>query len=155
VTLLFLQDPRHVANVGPVGVGKSPRVHALGHVARRGHSVLALRTDRMRESLKHACLGGFCEAEPRRLVAETVGDVREPGVPGDDAERVPGPSCVMTSLVRPSAQRNGTGMPPSWVVVRKGTSCSRSERWFLEVPSVMKGPACPARAVGARRGAAR
>jgi DNA replication protein len=59
-----------VALVGPVGVGKTFWAHALGHVAcRRGHSVLALRTDRMLKTLRHARLDGSYEAELRRLIA--------------------------------------------------------------------------------------
>ncbi len=70
VTLRFLEDHRHVAIVGPVGVGKTFWAHALGHVAcRRGHSVLALRTDRMLKTLQHARLDGTYEAELRRLIA--------------------------------------------------------------------------------------
>ncbi len=60
----------HVAIVGPVGVGKSFLAHALGHIAcRRGHSVLALRTDAMLKTLKHARLTQSHEAELRKLLA--------------------------------------------------------------------------------------
>jgi len=70
VTLRFLEAHRHVAIVGPVGVGKTFWAHALGHVAcRRGHSVLAQRSDRMLKTLKHARLDGTYEAELRRLIA--------------------------------------------------------------------------------------
>lgn len=69
-SLRFLDAHAHVAIVGPVGVGKTFWAHALGHVAcRRGHSVLALRTDRMLKTLKHARLDGSYEAELRRLIA--------------------------------------------------------------------------------------
>ncbi|MGH7321845.1 MAG: ATP-binding protein, partial [Candidatus Rokuibacteriota bacterium] len=55
---------------GPVGVGKTFLAHALGHIAcRRGYSVLALRTDRMLKTLKHARLTQSHEAELRKLLA--------------------------------------------------------------------------------------
>ena len=56
-SLRFLDTHAHVAIVGPVGVGKTFLAHALGHIAcRRGASVLALRTDHMLKTLKHARL---------------------------------------------------------------------------------------------------
>jgi hypothetical protein len=55
VSLRFLESHAHVAIVGPVGVGKTFLAHALGHVAcRRGYSVLALRSDAMLKTLRHA-----------------------------------------------------------------------------------------------------
>jgi len=40
-----------------VGVGKTFLAHALGHIAcRRGASMLAVRTDQMLKTLKHARL---------------------------------------------------------------------------------------------------
>ena len=70
VTLRFLEAHHHVALVGPVGVGKSFLAHALGHIAcRRGHSVLALRTDAMLKTLRHARLTQSHEAELRKLLA--------------------------------------------------------------------------------------
>lgn len=69
-TLRFLETHHHVAIVGPVGVGKTFLAHALGHIAcRRGYSVLALRTDRMLKTLKHARLTQSHEAELRKLLA--------------------------------------------------------------------------------------
>lgn len=69
-SLRFLDAHRHVAIVGPVGVGKTFLAHALGHVAtRRGHSVLALRGDRMLKTLKHARLDNSYDAELRKLIA--------------------------------------------------------------------------------------
>lgn len=69
-SLRFVEARAHVALVGPVGVGKTFWAHALGHVAcRRGRSVLALRTDRMLKTLRHARLDGSYEAELRRLIA--------------------------------------------------------------------------------------
>jgi DNA replication protein DnaC len=56
-TLRFLEAHAHVAIVGPVGVGKTFLAHALGHIAcRRGRSVLAVRTDHLLKTLKHARL---------------------------------------------------------------------------------------------------
>jgi DNA replication protein DnaC len=73
VSLRFLDAHQHVAIVGPVGVGKTFLSHALGHLAcRRGASVLAVRTDRMLKSLKHARLDNSYEAELRRLLAVDV-----------------------------------------------------------------------------------
>ena len=70
VSLRFLDGPYHVAIVGPVGVGKTFLAHALGHIAcRRGHSVAALRADRMLKNLKHARLTQTYEAEIRKLLA--------------------------------------------------------------------------------------
>jgi len=69
-SLRFLDTHHHVAIVGPVGVGKTFLAHALGHVAcRRGYSVLALRTDRMLKTLKHARLTQSHETELRKLLA--------------------------------------------------------------------------------------
>ena len=70
VSLRFLEAHAHVAIVGPVGVGKTFLAHALGHIAcRRGHSVLALRADRLLKTLKHARLDQTYEAELRKLIA--------------------------------------------------------------------------------------
>ena len=69
-SLRFLEAHAHVAIVGPVGVGKTFLAHALGHAAcRRGHSVLALRADRMLKTLKHARLDNSYEAELRKFLA--------------------------------------------------------------------------------------
>jgi DNA replication protein DnaC len=68
-SLRFLEAHQHVAIVGPVGVGKTFWAHALGHIAcRRGHSVLALRTDQLHKTLKHARLDHSYEAELRKLL---------------------------------------------------------------------------------------
>ena len=69
-TLRFLDAHAHVALVGPVGVGKTFLAHALGHIAcRRGASVLAVRTDQMLKTLKHARLDHSYDAELRKFVA--------------------------------------------------------------------------------------
>lgn len=69
-SLRFLDAHAHVTIVGPVGVGKTFLAHALGHVAcRRGATVLAVRTDQMLKTLKHARLDNSYEAELRKLVA--------------------------------------------------------------------------------------
>ena len=50
-----------------------PFAHALGHIAcRRGASVLALRTDHMLKTLRHARLDNTYEAELRKLIAVDV-----------------------------------------------------------------------------------
>lgn len=73
VSLRFVDARHHLAIVGPVGVGKTLLAHALGHIAcRRAHSVLALRTDRMLKTLKHARLDNSYEAELRKLLAVDV-----------------------------------------------------------------------------------
>jgi len=70
VSLRFLDAHAHVAIVGPVGVGKTFLAHALGHIAcRRGASVLAVRTDQMLKTLKHARLDNSHEAELRKLIS--------------------------------------------------------------------------------------
>lgn len=69
-TLRFLEAHAHVTLVGPVGVGKTFLAHALGHIAcRRGYSVLAVRTDHMLKTLKHARLDHSYESEVRKLLA--------------------------------------------------------------------------------------
>jgi DNA replication protein DnaC len=69
-SLRFLEAHQHVALVGPVGVGKTFLAHALGHAAcRRGHSVLAIRTDKMLKALKHSRLDNSHEVELRKLLA--------------------------------------------------------------------------------------
>ena len=69
-SLRFLDRHAHVAIVGPVGVGKTFLAHALGHIAcRRGASVLAVRTDQMLTTLRHARLDHSYEVALRRLVA--------------------------------------------------------------------------------------
>jgi DNA replication protein DnaC len=70
VSLRFLDAHAHVAIVGPVGVGKTFLAHALGHMAcRRGASVLAVRTDQLLKTLKHARLDNSYEAELRKVIA--------------------------------------------------------------------------------------
>jgi len=70
VSLRFLDAHAHVTIVGPVGVGKTFLAHALGHIAcRRGATVLAVRTDQMLKTLKHARLDHTYDAEFRKLVA--------------------------------------------------------------------------------------
>src|SRR5437870_12280153 len=70
VSLRFLEAHAHVAIVGHVGVGKTFLAHALGHIAcRRGAAVLALRTDQMLKTLKHARLDNSHETELRKLIA--------------------------------------------------------------------------------------
>lgn len=70
VSARFLDAHQHVAIVGPVGVGKTFLAHALGHIAcRRGASVLAVRTDQLHKTLKHARLDHTYEAELRKLLA--------------------------------------------------------------------------------------
>jgi DNA replication protein DnaC len=69
-SLRFLDQHEHIALIGPVGVGKTFLAHALGHLASaRGAAVLAVRTDRMLKSLRHARLDHTVEAEMRRLLA--------------------------------------------------------------------------------------
>jgi len=69
-SLRFHDAHRHVAIVGPVGVGKTFLAHALGHIAcRRGRSVLAVRADRMLKTLKHARLDNSYDVELRKLIA--------------------------------------------------------------------------------------
>lgn len=86
-SLRFLETHHHVAIVGPVGVGKTFLAHALGHVAcRRGHSVLALRADRMLKALKHARLDNSYEAELRKLLGVDLLIVDDFGLDAMDAQ---------------------------------------------------------------------
>jgi DNA replication protein DnaC len=85
--LRFLETHHHVALVGPVGVGKTFLAHALGHIAcRRGHSVLALRTDRMLKTLKHARLTQSYEPELRKLLAVDLLVLDDFGLDAMDAQ---------------------------------------------------------------------
>lgn len=70
VSLRFLEQHKHLIIAGPVGVGKTFLAHALGHIAcRHGHSVLAVRADKMLKTLKHARLDNSYEAELRKFLA--------------------------------------------------------------------------------------
>lgn len=85
-SLRFVEDRRHVAIVGPVGVGKTFLAHALGHIAcRRGVSVTAVRADKMLKTLKHARLDNTHEAELRRLIAVDLLIVDDFGLDAMDA----------------------------------------------------------------------
>jgi len=69
-TLRFLDAHAHVTLVGPVGVGKTFLAHALGHIAcRRGATVLAVRTDQMLKTLKHARLDHSYDVALRTFIA--------------------------------------------------------------------------------------
>ena len=77
----------HVTIVGPVGVGKTFLAHALGHIAcRRGHSVLAVRTDQLLKTLKHARLTQSYEAELRKCVAVDLLILDDFGLDAMDAQ---------------------------------------------------------------------
>jgi len=68
-SLRFIDAHANAIIVGPVGVGKTFVAHALGHIAcRHGHSVLALRADRMLKTLKHSRLDNSYEVELRKLL---------------------------------------------------------------------------------------
>lgn len=72
-SLRFLDSHAHVAIVGPVGVGTTFLAHALGHIAcRRGATVLALRTDHMLKTLKHARLDHSYEVALRKIISVDV-----------------------------------------------------------------------------------
>jgi DNA replication protein DnaC len=69
-SLRFLDSHHHATLIGPVGVGKTFLAHALGHIAcRRGHFFLAVRTDQLLKTLKHARLTQSHEVELRKFVA--------------------------------------------------------------------------------------
>src|SRR2546422_1024595 len=87
VSLRFLEQHHHVAIVGHVGVGKTFLAHALGHIAcRHGHSVLALRADRMLKTLKHARLTNSHEAELRKFLAVDLMIVDDFGLDAMDSQ---------------------------------------------------------------------
>lgn len=86
VSLRFLDEHRHVTIVGPVGVGKTFIAHALGHVAcRRGHTVLALRADKVWKTLRHSRLDNSYDAELRKLVAVDLLIIDDFGLDAMDA----------------------------------------------------------------------
>lgn len=86
ISLRFIEQRRHVAVVGPVGVGKTFLAHALGHIAcRRGLSVLAVRADQMLKTLRHARLDNSYEAELRKLIAVDLLLVDDFGLDAMDA----------------------------------------------------------------------
>jgi len=69
VSMRFVSAHRHVAIVGPVGVGKTFLAHALGWIAcRHGHTVLVLGADKLLKRLKHARLDHTYEQELRKLL---------------------------------------------------------------------------------------
>jgi DNA replication protein DnaC len=87
LTLRFLESHQHVAIVGPVGVGKTFLADAIGHVAcRRGHSVLAVRSDKMLKTLKQARLLNSYETELRRMVSVDLLLVDDFGLDAMDAQ---------------------------------------------------------------------
>ena len=86
VSLRFIEAHAHVAIVGPCGVGKTFIANALGHIAcRRGHSVLAVRGDKMLKTLKHARLDNTHEAELRKLIGVDLLIVDDFGLDAMDA----------------------------------------------------------------------
>src|SRR2546427_685388 len=61
--------------------------HALGHIAcRHGHSVLALRADRMLKTLKHARLTNSHEVELRKFLAVDLMIVDDFGLDAMDSQ---------------------------------------------------------------------
>jgi DNA replication protein DnaC len=67
-SLRFIDGPHGVCVLGPVGVGKTHLVTALGHIAvRRRIPTLMLRADAMFKRLKASRLDNSTEAEMRRL----------------------------------------------------------------------------------------
>jgi DNA replication protein DnaC len=73
VLMRFVEAHRHATVVGPVGVGKTFIADALGHIAcRHKYSVLAVRTDKLLKTLKHARLDHSHETELRKLLAVDV-----------------------------------------------------------------------------------
>ncbi len=87
VSLRFFEQHHHVALVGPAGVGKTFLAHALGHIAcRHGHTVLAVRADKMLKTLKHARLTNTHEAEIRKLLAVDLLIVDDFALDGMDSQ---------------------------------------------------------------------
>ena len=86
VSMRFIEQHRHVAIVGPVGVGKTFIAHALGHIAcQHGHAVAFMRADRMLKTLKHARLDNSHEAELRKLLLPELLIIDDFGLDSMDA----------------------------------------------------------------------
>lgn len=117
VSLRFVEHHRHVAIVGPVGVGKTFLAHALGHIAcRRGRSVLAIRHDRMLKTLKHARLDHSHEAELRKLLAVDVLLIDDFGLDAMDAAESRDSYEVMTERHRAgSIILTSNRAPDEWI----------------------------------------
>jgi DNA replication protein DnaC len=64
VSLRFLEAHRHIVVLGPVGVGKTFVLQALGHIAcRHGYNVRFVRADAMLRTLRQSRLDNSREAE--------------------------------------------------------------------------------------------
>jgi len=101
VSLRFIEAHHHVAVIGPVGVGKTFLAHALGHVAcRRGYSVLALSTDVLLKSLRHARLTQTYEKELRALCAVGLLIVDDFGLDAMDAQESRDAHAIITERHR-------------------------------------------------------
>ena len=86
VSMRFIEAHRHVAVVGPVGVGKTFIAHALGHIAcRHNYTALAVRLDKLLKTLKHARLDHSHEVELRKLLAVDVLIIDDFGLDAMDA----------------------------------------------------------------------
>ncbi|HLH68526.1 MAG TPA: ATP-binding protein [Candidatus Dormibacteraeota bacterium] len=147
-SLRFLQDASCELILGPVGVGKTMLANCLSHIAaRRQHSVLMFRTERLLKRLKAARPEGTYGQEPRRLTRTALLTLDDPGLHPLDmdatqdvyevvVERHRRASTVMVSNREPQEwlPTISSTRPTSWSWKASPTGAARSlDGWLDEL----------------------